>query len=293
MVYYLKINRKEEYTVPNLQNWIDVITEIPDSQIIIICDDDNLRNKVIERIRFHGNPIFIESIRENAETKEIVKGFASERWENAGYAHLTTFYHARVNGYKSFWNIDADDTFICLPANRLRTLLSEIEKRAINSNISIFSLDMWYTKSQVNHWTFGVSYIDNTIDWIDRMRNHLNDSEYKKNAYPPNMDGYFTYLRDFTDLKLESFYAENLRFMHYSNDFFRRPWASGFYHWKNGVLDFPILRECYGIDNLGAVTIPNEVIRIDIGISDDEARETMIETCYRADQTDIKLRYKR
>lgn len=111
MVFYLKINRKEEYTFPNLQKWIDVISDIHESKVFIICDDVDLENAVKNRVSYEGCLEYIKSERYASEVRGIVKGFANERWENAGYAHMTTFYHAKENGYRHFWNIDADDTF--------------------------------------------------------------------------------------------------------------------------------------------------------------------------------------
>ncbi len=290
MVFYLKINRKEEYTFSNLQKWLDVISGLHEHKVFIVCDDDVLEDAVKNRISYDGRLEYMKSERSDPEVCNIVKGFANERWENAGYAHMTTFYHAKRNGYRYFWNIDADDTFFCLSVERIRELLQVAEKMVIDDNLSLLSLDMWYTKSCVGHWTFGISYTDNSVNWFDVMTDHVKDVKFKESGFPPNMDGYFTYLRGLNDLKIETFYAENLRFLHYSNDFFRRPWASGFYHWSDGRLAFPILRDCFGIDNLGIVNIPNEVLKIDIGISDEESRKAMIENIYKADRTDIQYR---
>ena len=292
MVYYLKINRKEEYTFPNLQKWLDVLSGLQESKVYIICDDIDLENAVRSRVSYEGILEFMKSERSDPEVCSIVKGFANERWENAGCAHMTTFYHARNNGYKQFWNIDADDTFFCLSAERVRELLLAAEKKTIDEGIALLSLDMWYTKSCVNHWTFGISFTDGSLDWFKIMADHVKDKEFLNAGFPPNMDGYFSYLRSLDNLRIESFYVENLRFLHYSNDFFRRPWASGFYHWKNGLLSFPILKDCFRIENLGSVDIPKDVIRIDMGISDEESRLALIETCYKADRRDIEYRYK-
>lgn len=291
MVYYLKINRKEEYTFQNLKKWLGVIYGIMDAKAFIICDDAELEREVRSRISSEIMLEMMESERNDPEVRYIVQGFANKRWENAGYAHTTTFYHARENGFKKFWNIDADDTFVCLPDERVRELFAAAEDKAVKYGIPILSLDMWYTKSMTGHWTFGITYTDNSIDWFRKMKGHIADKEYGLAGHPPNMDGYFTYLRSIGDIRIESFYAENLRFLHYSNDFFRRPWASGFYHWKNGKLSFPVLRECFGIEHLGMVDIPREVIRLDMDIRDEEAREAMIENCYKADREDLKFRY--
>ena len=238
---------------------------------------------------FRSEIEFLASERDDSRVKRIVKGFSNERWENVGYAHITTFYHAKMNGFGSFWNIDADDTFICLSPERTMELLLMVERKAAEEKVSLFSLDMWYSKSCVNHWTFGISYADNSVDWLGMMEKHISEkNEYASN--PPNMDGYFTYLRSHAEYRIESFYVENMRFLHYSNDFFRRPWASGFYHWKGGKLEFPLLMDCFGIQNLGVVAVPNEVSKIDLRVSDEEARLAMVRNCYPADRSDLEIR---
>ena len=80
------------------------------------------------------------SERKDLEVQNIIKGFSNERWKNAGYAHITTFYHARQNGIDRFWNIDADDTFICLRKDRIIELLSQVEKKAVSDHIHLLSL---------------------------------------------------------------------------------------------------------------------------------------------------------
>lgn len=294
MVYYLKINRREEYTYQNLQKWIDVIAGLQDAAVYVLCDDMELEASVRERISEYGLQIvYMGSERSNKEVREIITAISNERWEKAGYAHITTFYHAREKGYQYFWNIDADDTLLCLSAERIREFLSKAEDMAERERIPLLSLDMWYSKSRVNHWTFGITFTDNREDWLAEMKRHLQDSLFKGGSYPPNIDGYFTYLKELKEMRIESFYAENLRFLHYSNDFFRRPWASGFYHWKEGVLSFPVLKECFGIADLGEVNIPEEVLRIEMGISDIESCKAMINNCYRSDYNDLAMRYKK
>lgn len=42
-----------------------------------------------------------------------------------------------------------------------------------------------------------------------------------------------------------------------------------------------MLRDCFGIENLGTVNIPNEVLEIDMGISDEESRHVMLNNVIR------------
>lgn len=131
MVFYLKINRNERYTFRNLQNWVNIVESIPDSQYYILCDNDNLRQAVQEQVAFgRKNVNFIKSCRSSSELDDIVANVTEEKWRDAGYAHMTTFWHAREKQYPFFWNIDADDTCICLSAGRVCELLRMAENYA-------------------------------------------------------------------------------------------------------------------------------------------------------------------
>ena len=78
-------------------------------------------------------------------------------------------------------------------------------------------------------------------------------------------------------IRAESFYVENLMYIHYSDDFFRRPMNSGMFHWKNGELIFPLLFYVFGQENVGKIKIYKDIQRLDIGISDEETRKALIQ----------------
>ncbi len=63
--------------------------------------------------------------------------------------------HAKENGFKAFWNIDADDTCFCLSPKRMTELLSTTEHYACSNNIHIFSLDMHRSALEGQHWSNG------------------------------------------------------------------------------------------------------------------------------------------
>lgn len=276
MFFYLKINRREKYTFRNLQHWIDIVEGIEGSDYCILCDNTILQKEVLEQVRFTKEPVaFLESEKQSADLNEIVPNITNADWRNAGYAHLTTFLDAEKKEYPCFWNIDADDTHICLESGRARELLCEAEAYARGNQIDMMSLDMWTTRTYGNHWSFGITYSNNRADWMSVMKRYCRDEELKARQIR-NVDGYFSCLKTCTSLKIETFYFENLRFIHYSNDFFKRPDVSGFFIWKEGELNLPILSCCFGLEQLGRLPIAKQVIKLDIGITDEESTEALL-----------------
>lgn len=279
MIFYLKVNRNERYTFRNLQNWLDGISCYESSKVFIMCDNAVVKEEIQKNVNFNSIDVkFIESDRNDAEMQELVTRIAQKLWHNAAYAHLSTFLHARKNHYNYFWNIDADDTCICLDAKRLFEALRETEQYAKDNGIHAFSLDMHRSRIAGLHWSFGVTFIDNTIDWFNAIRSHYCDEEYLRfssvlqSNSRQNVDWYFTYLNKCTNYKIENFYFENMKFIHYSDDFFKRPINSGLYHWKDGKLFFPILYYCFGDKKKGQIPICDNCIKLDINITDDEAK---------------------
>lgn len=49
MVFYLKLNRQQNYTFRNLQYWIDIIDCYADSQVYIVCDNMELKRGIKEK----------------------------------------------------------------------------------------------------------------------------------------------------------------------------------------------------------------------------------------------------
>ena len=81
---------------------------------------------------------FLESDRTSDDAKYIVHNCCTPNWYNAGFAHVTPFSHAKAHGFKRFWNIDGDDTMLCLFSERAAEMLKTIEKYADSHNIDIF-----------------------------------------------------------------------------------------------------------------------------------------------------------
>lgn len=282
--FYLKINRNEGYTIRNLRHWLEIINEyVGTVDYYIICDSEILKEKVIAEFaeQYSGIQDTIMECIITDETSYIVKNVTNERWKMAGYAHVTTFAHARDNGYDSFWNIDADDTRFCLSPKRSRELLLEAERYAIENKIDCFSLDMHTSLIKSGkHWSFGVTYTNNKVDWMQIMSEVCED-DIENEDYCPNVDRFFRYMRNNKNVaSFESFYAENLKFIHYSNDFFWRLNISALFHWKDGYLTLPILYYGVGLHNdKSRMVIDSIVKKLDIEISDNETMISMLKAC--------------
>jgi hypothetical protein len=282
--FYLKINRNEGYTIRNLRHWLEIVREFGDSvDYYIICDNQELKNKVVDEIsgefpeiqeKFFGSII-------TEETSYIIKKVTNERWEMAGFAHISTFIHARDNGYDKFWNIDADDTRFCLNPIRCRELLHEAERYAIDNKVDCFSLDMHASLiGSGKHWSFGITYTNNALNWIQIMQRACTYNLEVEDACP-NIDRFFRYIRNnMKEAKIESFYVENLKFIHYSNDFFWRLSESALFHWKEGYLTLPIMYYGVGLRNKEShMAIDPIVVKLDMNISDEETMISMLKAC--------------
>ena len=281
MVFYLKVNREERYTYRNLQHWIDTLACMDTPEIFIVSDKAGLTAEIKNCVNFKGLRVsFIES-RKTEDIRYVVEHSCVENWWNAGYAHLTTFSHASELGVKEFWNIDADDTCMCVSPERCCEILQQVQLYAKAHQIRCFSLDMWRTVvkrlDNTDHWTFGVTYTDNSIDWWTLMKEHACDTAIWKLRLIKNLDCFFTYLAMKTDASIETYYIDNLKFIHYSDDFFKRPHCSGMFHYRNNQILFPIIYYGFGAKKRGLLDIAEDVIKIDMQITNQETYEFMNE----------------
>ncbi len=272
---YLKINRSEDYAFRNLSRWIDV-SYLLDTDCYILCDQEDLIERIRRELLLSENCRFIKSEKDSIN-KTIVENIANKNWENAAYAHITTFSHAKRHEYDHFWNIDADDTMLCLTIDRMKELLENAGACAEDQGIDCFSLDMWRTKWKGEHWSFGITYTCGQLDWIKELSAHSKDRRYRdlENGMNYNIDCFFSYLKCVTALKIETFYFENLKFIHYANDFFKGLISSAFYHWKDGKLFYPLMQACVGLDEMSIYDVYPDIIKLDIGITDDEAKNIL------------------
>ena len=284
-VFYLKINRAVQDTRRYLWAWLEAISKIPNAKIYIICDKPELTNFIKAEINFGGLDYeFMESNRTSPELQYIVvdSGAIDEGWKFAAYAHLTTFLHARDMGYKDFWGIDADDIKLYISPERIAELLTTAKTYANENKIKLFSLDIWTTWF-TGHWSFGVVYTDNSVDWIKIFREHCKDpylfERYVKPFDKINIDWFCTYLREITAVKIETFYFENLRMIHDSGSPYFNPLGSIRY-WRNGKLKFSVLENNDATSELYSLSVPDDMIRLDIGLTAEEATEALKRDMY-------------
>lgn len=276
-VFYLKINRLVADTRRYLLSWLEAISKIPNSKAYIICDKPDLTNFIKASINFDGLDCeFMESNRNSSELNYIVDNAIVKKWKFAAYAHLTAFLHARDMGYKDFWGIDADDIKLYISPQRIAELLIATKNYANANKINLFSLDIWTTWIAGCHWTFGVVYTDNSVEWINIMREHCKDpnlfERYDKVGSGINIDWFCTYLRTIKAAKIETFYFENLRMVHDAGNPYLNLLGSMRY-WENNKLKFSIFDT--DTSEVVSLPIPNEIIQLDMGLSPNEAMEVL------------------
>lgn len=194
--FYLKINRDETFAYRNLERWIE-ISCLFGADCYILCDQERIKDAIIQKNLLLGKPIFISSDRNEENVKIAHNITTNEKWLNVALAHMTTFWNANVNGYDYFWNIDADDTFLCLSSERIRELLALCESYAEEQQIDGFSLDMWRTVTGGIHWSFGITYINAHKNWKNIIEGHSTDPDYKNrnDSIRSNIDWFFTYYK--------------------------------------------------------------------------------------------------
>ena len=274
MIYFLKTNTDTKYAYRNFQLWINNISAKDNNPIILtVCDNDSIAKKLDNNIDWRGTKHeLIQSCRK--ETKDIISKVANQKWENAGFAHLTPFYYAKNNGLPEFWNIDADDTLMCIDKNDAARVMIQVESEAQKNKIDIFSLDMWRSRSKGNHWSFGVTYVSGGIDWIEKIKDCNYEGinkEFSDRVRPKNIDEFFTYIKNHdVSANIGSFYIKNLMFIHYSEDFLYNPIQSSVYKYRDGVIEYPILLNVFGVNSMGTIPVYEDVNAIDLGLCMDD-----------------------
>lgn len=133
------------------------------------------------------------------------------------------------------------------------------------------SLDMHRTTFHGLHWTFGVTYIQMNVN-IEQLIKSVKDNNWAKVYFKyvldsetpdPNIDCFFTYLKDKNKLNVQTFNIENLYFAHWGictvYELFKLLQVA-----KNGLLYFPIAGAVD--DNRSHIKIPNDIINFDCGV---------------------------
>ncbi len=251
--YYLKVNQNQPFTYRNLQNWINVIAGLEQAKIIVINDKPEIAENIMNNCRLVPGIEFISSERDEKELQDLCAEITDERWRNAGYAHLTTFWHAsHQEDCEAFWNIDADDTYLCLSEDRTREALVAVERNAKQEGILVYSLDMHTSRGKGEPWSFGITFTDNHLDWISFMKEEASHPLWEKARrvesdllHLLNIDMFFTYIlkKHYGEGKkrvIGTFYFDHAWFLHYSIDFLGLAFFSGLYQWRNGRIYTPL-----------------------------------------------------
>ncbi|MBO5948088.1 hypothetical protein J6Q66_04560 [bacterium] len=263
-IFYLKINRTDDYAFVCLQHWIDIIAKM-DREFIILCDKPELEKKVLEKVFFNSQNVNFMKSMKNGHIEKIVNTISTKFWIKATLAHLTTFYHAKKSGFNSFWNIDADDTLFCMDPCMIGPYLKNIEQYAEENKISAFSLDMHRSRTNGIHWSFGITYTRMDINWFSIFKENKNSEwqkYYNKYDYEFNLDWFFTYLRDYKNIKNETFYINNSSFIHWGN-FILNVIGSGVFEWRDGRLKFPIILGLLKNSYFGDIPIAKDCVKFE------------------------------
>ncbi len=218
-VFYLKVNRHIKDTFINLQYWVDVVYDMG-ADFYILCDNPDLKTDILRTIVFKDENIkFIKSHKRTF--KDIVKSQKiDKKWLNASYAHLTTFLHAKKHNITTFWNIDADDALFLISPSKAVEILKNAKTYAEKQKIDLFGFDFWVTKTEGRHWSFGITYTRMEKDYFNYLRKYIIDwDDYRLYTSVHNLDWVFTSLRDKGVIKTNTFYVENLYFIHWGRFF--------------------------------------------------------------------------
>ncbi len=289
--FYLKVNSYSEYTIKALQHWIDIINYM-NGDFIIICDKDRLKKFILKEVKFYNENIkFIKSIKKPLRkiVKEIITGF----WAKAAHAHLTTFFHAQKYKIQEFWNVDADDTIIAASPKEVACLLKKVEQYAIDNDISLFSYDMWRSRTRAKAWTFGVTYTRNNSQLVELFKKA--DRKWQKDYIncdqALNIDWFCTYLKNNNLAKIETFYFENCYFLH-MGDFIFDPVGKFISCFKSNKVIFPLLCNLYNNYKMGEIPVSNDCIKIDT-LKDVKDSLNFIQTLFVYNKNDYPEKLKR
>lgn len=274
-VFYLKVNANTRYSIISLKHWLDVV-ECSRGRAYIICDNTALRRKIYRELfpSLH-NVVFIKSNR--YKLIRLIPHIVSKNWLFAGFAHFTVFTHAVSHKITDFWNIDADDTFICAEPYIICNLFDEIELFANRRDVSLFSLDMWYSRSRKKSWTFGVTYTRNAKNTWAVIKANSYDSAWKLNYMKldngVNVDWYMTFLRDTHKLRVETWYCENLYFIHFGPGglLLHNMIGCNFCTWKENRLLFPIILQVFSDETHGSIPIAEDCVKFTVNIGQNES----------------------
>lgn len=278
LMFYLKFNSTNDgFSLWCLHHWINIVMSIHGGGYYIVCDKPVLIKKILISVPFDDCEVKIIPSSKYVISKKQLTNICHPIWKNACLAHLTTFSHAIKHGIKEFWNIDADDTSYFLPPDRVAQCLEDVRQYAKQNAIAVMSQDMHRSRLAGQHWSFGITYVNNVLDYKDFLKDSYDSTWnakwkyiFEKRASMSNLDWYFTYLHDIHKLKIETFTINNVYFMHWgianTNSLYTMLQIS-----RNGRIAYPLFSEIFNADSETEIEIFDDVIEFN---SDSETQES-------------------
>jgi hypothetical protein len=274
MTFFLKVNRLNSATMFNLQQWLDVIA-VMGADFYILCDNRQLKTEILKKNFFKDADIKFLKSRRGIFNRIADFQKLAPSWVKAAEAHLSTYWYSKKFSLKEFWNIDADDSFLSAPPEKVAHLLSQAQDIARAEHIDNFSFDFWHTKTEGRHWSFGATYTQNLNDTLKILESHaINWPDYKKYTTVYNLDWVFTHLGNINQLNNKTFYVEGLLFYHWG-EFFYDLKNCYLAYWENERMIYPIMNDIYKDSRAGIRKIPlsAKLIKLSPVCSIEESRE--------------------
>lgn len=275
-IFYLKVNKVDYRIYHLIQNWVDII-HFMNGQFVFVCDKPSVEKYIMEKVHFYTPHIpFIASKSRHASS--LVKRMQiSTLWANAGLAHIATFLHAASHGIKDYWNIDVDDTFLCIDVPTTANLLGQVSQYAHQYDINLFSLDMHHSFSNAKHWSYGITYTRN-VDKILHLFHTFSVKEWQKqqshyHRWEPhlNIDWFTTWLGDSKQLNCKSWYVNDCYFLHLNKPLYSG--NCGLSLFTNNNIHYPIFSQLYKDNSLGVSWVPiaKDDIKFDLSINQQDS----------------------
>lgn len=283
-IFYLKVHRVHRTSFDCIRQWLD-IAEKMNAFIYFVCDNPEMELKIKQMCLPNRFFAFIKSDRHTLkpEIKKILHKVERQAlWERIAYSMITPFLHAQKNNYLISYNIDADDILLCINPQKISEAFKKAEKYAIDNKIDLLNFDMFYSKSYGVHWSFGIVICTNhqkTINTIRKNTNWRNNKNLIANynicwidKFNFNVDWLFTYFRDTKQLNMKTFYIDKGLVVHMPDIILEHGWAF-MIQWENNEIKFPILTNLYDRKVWDTIQIPQNAIKIDVGLNTDDYRK--------------------
>lgn len=273
-VFYLKVNIEKSYSLLCFQHWINII-KLLDADFVIVCDSLSLKYIILKHIKFKNSNI--KFIKSNRVYEQHIKNFFDGRWVKAACAHLTTYFHSNLNNVEKIWNIDADDTMILLPPQECVKIIERVELDAELKGYDCYSLDMWRSRTKGKHWSYGITYIQRPKKFLDCFYNFCVDESpflnKKELCYNTsfNIDWFVTFLKNSNLIIAETFYVENMCFIHWAHNLFLEQVISNcLVIWKENQIYYPIIKALMQSDKYAFINISKDCIKYDFNLTEQQ-----------------------